>query len=338
MNFFNETIKRFFSKSNSEDDLKKLFLWFNSAKGQSEIKKSLDKSWDTFEEDDNIEVDSGKMIQNIKNRIQYNQTSKLRLKMKQFLPYAAMLAIVFCFVFYLSAYFKNNTDQFVNTNNISVITEKGQRSKVILPDSSIVWLNSGTTLSYCENFSQNERKVTLDGQAFFDVAHKTDSPFTVQCNDLLISVLGTKFDVGAYPESSKISVMLESGKVELSHQRIKSFTYTMSPGELAEFDVSDYKMNIRHPDMIKYCSWKDGVLLFKNDPMEMVIEKLERWYNIDVVVKDAEVYQSIFTGTIQNESYEQIFRLIEFSCPVKCQIIYAPEPGITPKIIITKSK
>lgn len=336
MNIFNETIKRFFSKTHSETDLKNLFLWFNSKKGHSEIKELLDKSWDTFQFDNNIKIDSEKILQNIKKGIRANQPSPFRLKIKRLLPYAAMLAITISFVFYTYNYRKNNTGHVnINNNYTSVITENGQRSKVVLPDSSIVWLNSGTTLSYCDNFSQNKRKVILDGQAFFDVAHDENSPFTVQCNDLVISVLGTKFDVGAYPETGKISVVLESGKVELSHQKITLFSYTMSPGEMAELNLSDNKMNISYPNVVKYSAWKDGMLIFKNDPMKVVIDKLKRWYNIDIVVKDQKVYNTIFTGTIQSESFEQIFRLIEFSCPVKCQVIYSTKEELLPKIVIS---
>ncbi|MEN8249729.1 MAG: FecR domain-containing protein [Bacteroidota bacterium] len=339
MNFFNETIKRFFSKTHSEKDLKNLFLWFNSTKGHSEIKESLDKSWDTFQFDNNIKVDSEKILQNIKKGIRNYQSSRFKRKVRQFLPYVAMLAITISFVFYIYNYRKNYTGQVnINNNYTSIITENGQRSKVVLPDSSIVWLNSGTTLSYHDNFSQNKREVTLNGQAFFEVAHNKERPFTVQCNDLVVSVLGTKFDVEAYPEIGKISVVLKSGKVGLTHQKIASFSYTMSPGEMAEFNLSDNKMNISYPDVEKYSAWKDGILIFKNEPMKEVIDKLRRWYNVDIVVKDQEVYNSVFTGTIQNESYEQIFRLIEFACPIKCQVIYNTEGDVPSQIIISIKK
>ena len=105
-----------------------------------------------------------------------------------------------------------------------------------MPDSSIVWLNSGTTLTYRDNFSEHRREVILNGEAFFKVAHNDKLPFDVCCNDVVISVLGTEFDVNAYPESGKVSVALESGKVVLSHNRIESFNYTLKPGELATYD------------------------------------------------------------------------------------------------------
>jgi ferric-dicitrate binding protein FerR (iron transport regulator) len=110
----------------------------------------------------------------------------------------------------------------------------------------------------------------------------------------------------------------------------------MEPGELAAYNLADNTMHISTTDVAKYSSWKEGLLIFRNEPIKTVFEKLERWYNVDIEVADEKVYESIFTGTIQNESYEQIFRLIKFSCPVKCSINHNSDSELIPKIIITK--
>jgi len=331
-----ETLKNFLSRSYSETDLKNLFYWFNSRKGHSEISRILDKNWEAFDFDGNIAVDSEKILANIKNEIRHRKNRGLKNNFKHFLPYAAVFAAILGLVFFLATY----TGSFFRSQNqansmASVITENGQRSKVILPDSSVVWLNSGSQLSYNSSSFSKNRKVVLNGQAFFQVAKNSQKPFSVESGDLSIRVLGTRFDVEFYPETGKISVALESGKVQLAHRRIESFNYALSPGELAEFDMAANKISISKPDINKYTSWKDGVLLFKNDPMGRVFEKLEKWYNIEIVVEDAEVYKSIFTGTIRNENYEQIFRLIEYSCPVKCRVINSPDPGRIPVIEIS---
>ena len=207
---------------------------------------------------------------------------------------------------------------------------------VVLPDSSTVWLNSGTTLTYRDNLSENKREVILNGQAFFDVAENEDSPFTVQSGDFVVSVTGTSFDVNAYPESGVVSVALESGKVELMHRRILTFNYTMLPEEVACYNLSKNSMNVTSTDIKRYSSWKDGLLIFRNEPIKTVFDKLTRWFNIDIEVLDNRVYESIFTGTIQYESYEQIFRLIEYSCPLKCRINHNSATDMLPIIFIDK--
>jgi len=337
MNLFSETIKRYFTNSCSENDIKNLFLWLNSEKGLSEIDEMLYNSWDSFDNDINIDIDSEKLLKNIRRGIKSKKSFELRRNLTTLLPYAAMLLILLGSVFFFFSYNRNISDMPEGDKRFtSVITENGQRSKVILPDSSVVWLNSGTSLSYNDNFIQNQRKVIVDGQAFFTVYPDEKNPFTVQCNDLLITVLGTTFDVNSYPESGKVSVMLKSGQVELSHMKISSINYTLSPGELASYDTSDSSINISKADSYQYSSWKDGILIFRDEPISSVFENLARWYNVNIEVTDEEVYKSIFTGTIQNESYEQIFKLLEFSCPVECNIQHNLNSESIPKIIISK--
>jgi transmembrane sensor len=219
----------------------------------------------------------------------------------------------------------------------SVSTENGQRSKVVLPDSSIVWLNSGTTVSYPDDFSDQNRKVVLKGQAFFQVTHKNNDPFFVQANGLVVRVLGTRFDINAYPQEDEIAVVLESGKIELTHQERKSFSYTMKPGEKATLSLSDdSKLKVSSVDASVYSSWKDGKIIFRNSPMKNVVEQLRRWYNVDIEIADPEVYNSVYTGTIKNESYEEIFRLIGIACHVDCRVEHHYGKEAKPQITISK--
>ena len=157
----------------------------------------------------------------------------------------------------------------------------------------------------------------------------------MQCGDIGVKVLGTKFDVNGYPENGEISVVLESGSILLTHKQY-TLDYVLSPGEQADYNIKENEIKVHDTDVEKYTSWKDGILIFRNDPMELVINKLERWYNIDIVVKDPNVYNSIFTGTVINESYQQIFKLIEYSCPVRCEVVENMNPKQIPKIIISK--
>ncbi len=232
----------------------------------------------------------------------------------------------------------NNLTRTENMSTLytSINTDNGQRSRVMLPDSSIVWLNSGTTLSYPVNFSEDNRKIILEGQAFFQVTHKNKSPFSVQADGLVIRVLGTKFDVSAYPGNNEIAVVLKNGKVELTHQEYETFNYIMKPGEKALYNVTDNTMNVGLIDTDVYLSWIDGELIFRNEPINNVIEKLEKWYDIDVTVSDPEVYNSIFSGTIKNESYEEIFRLIGIACDLNCRMKHNYEKEEKPEIILSK--
>lgn len=217
----------------------------------------------------------------------------------------------------------------------TVSTQNGQNSKIVLPDSSVVWINSGTTLSYNSNFAISKRDIRLSGQAYFEVSRNENMPLTVSCEELKIRVLGTSFDVSAYSDEDQINVILESGKVELLRENEKSFGYTMKPGEKVEFNTERKEMLVSTIDLAKFTSWRNGVLIFRNDPMDMVFKKLERWYNIQIEVKDPKVNQLVFNATIVNESIDEIFELIRFSCGVNYKVIPSKNPEVPIKVVIS---
>ncbi len=331
------TIRSFFKKKCSPEELSELFHWFNSARGIQELENELDNSWENFTAPDELAIDSEKIFKCIKKGIRPQKSKKTIRVARKLLPYASVLLFLVALrLFFISNEKHTSSPKNLYSFNTTVITEGGQRSKVILPDSSVVWLNSGTTLSYHEDAQSNQRKVQLSGEAFFQVRHNENKPFLVQNQQLIVQVLGTQFNVEAYPETGKINVALQSGSVHLSQEQNESFQYQLKPGEIAAFDVEHNEIKIAKTDVERISAWKNGTLIFHNEPMKTVIEKLERWYNIDVEVRDDAVYNSVFTGTITNEGYEQIFRLIEFTCPVKCTIVNKLQSDKKPKITITK--
>ena len=265
----------------------------NAKKGNREIFRKVKIAWAILSSSSKhlSDFDEENLFLKIKEEISGKKRNMVP-SVYTVLKYAAGIIILISLttIFYLNKQDQNNipetTEEILYT---SVVTENGQRSKVVLPDSSIVWLNSGTTLSYPNTFSGENRKVSLKGQAFFQVYHKENYPFSVHANGLMVTVLGTKFDVDAYPENDEIAVVLESGKVELTHEGFESFNYIMKPGERANYNITANSLNIGHADTSIYSSWKDGKLIFRNEPMKYVVEKLRKWYNIDIEVADTEV-------------------------------------------------
>lgn len=330
-----EIIKRLFSNSLSNLDLKNLFYWLNSEKGQNEIEGELEEKWSSFEQDERIPIDSNKMLSNIKNEISRPKAFQLSIVVRRFLPYAAILVVALVSAFFLNSYYKNSTNNIYHNTYTTFVTENGQRSKLVLPDSSVVWLNSGTSLSYLYN-KKKKRSIVLNGQAFFEVKRDEKNPFLVESNGMKVKVLGTRFGVEAYAESDETVVVLESGSVELNYGLNDKNTKTLVPGDVAVFSEKTNTLQVRNTDVQKYISWKNNKLIFRNEPMREVIKDLERWFNVEVDVLDEEVFNSIFTGTITNQNYEQIFKLIEYSCSVKCKIETNNTTGLIPRVIMSK--
>jgi ferric-dicitrate binding protein FerR (iron transport regulator) len=252
----------------------------------------------------------------LQNRI-YSSEKTFRLTaLYRYAAVAFLFLSMAATMFYLgrSGSFNGNKLQYT-----SVVADYGQISKVVLPDSSIIWLNSGTTLTYNNKFAVTNRDLSLKGQAFLNVTKNKRIPLTVSSGDLKVNVLGTRFDMRAYPEDNQISVVLESGSVELVNAASKSFSYKLKPGEMAKYRTDTKAIEINEINPSNYTTWKDGELVFVNDPMENVIRRLERKFNIEIVVKNPRVYQSIFNANFKNESLTEILDYIEFSCPITYQ-------------------
>ena len=248
------------------------------------------------------------------------------LKLYSYLGYAAVLLLVSsisALSFFLGK--ENSISHDLGIKYTSVVAERGQISKVILPDSSVVWLNSGTTLTYDNSFSYKNRNLNLNGQAFLQVKKNKDLPLIVTSGDLRVKVLGTRFDVRAYPDENSIHVFLESGKVELLNSAIKSFDYNLIPGQIAKFHLESGKIDIKEASKKDYSTWKDGELIFVDSPMVDVIKKLERKFDIKVTVKDPNVYKTVFNANFTTESLKEILDFIQFTCPIKYQLVKQKE-------------
>ncbi len=252
------------------------------------------------------------------------------------LKYAAVfiLAIsISSLFFYVQS--PNHLDRQSIVQYTTVIADNGQISRIVLPDSSVVWLNSGTKITYNNNFAVNNREINLTGQAFFKVTKNEKIPLKVFCNNLEVKVLGTRFDVSAYPEDKDILVVLESGKVEVLNTKINSFRYELNPGEMARYDALSGNVSLKKVNPEEFISWKEGILIFRDDPMDEVLAKLERRYDIDIKVNQPDIYKSVFTATIKNETLEEIFKSIGYSCSLRYKIIKGGNLNTRIKIILS---
>ncbi len=234
-------------------------------------------------------------------------------KMNQFFRYAAIFFLVLSIsgvTYFINDVFKQ--DESFTT----VIAENGHISKVELPDGSLVWLNSGSKMSFSNNFASYNRNIKLSGEAYFHVKRNEDLPLVVDGGELQVKVLGTKFNVSAYPENKKVRVVLESGKVELLNSEIESFTYLLQPGELAIFDKAKRNLVVRKVNTVKFTAWKNGIMNIYDQSLEELVKRLEIRYNQEFKISD-EIKDLHYTFTIKNESLDEIIQLMEGITPIK---------------------
>jgi len=163
-----------------------------------------------------------------------------------------------------------------------LIIPYGKTSEVMLADGTKVFLNAGSRLVYPENFTGKTREVFLAGEAFFDVKHDQNHPFIVQLSDLRIKVLGTRFNISAYPTDNVIETVLAEGKVRMEKNNAGLFdkVIEMVPDQLASFDRITKETNVRKVNTENYTLWTTGILKFESTDLNRITKRLERFYNI----------------------------------------------------------
>ncbi|SEM38660.1 FecR family protein [Olivibacter domesticus] len=189
----------------------------------------------------------------------------------------------------LSEYANNNLQNEVEWNTIT--TPKGGMFNIVLPDSSQVFLNASSSISFPTNFAQHEREIKLTGEAYFEVERHKDIkgnsnvPFIVHVGSQLIEVLGTKFNVAAYTETPSIVTTLLSGAVKVTMGQGKEQSkdaVILKPGEQSRANKNSHKITVHEADIEESMAWKDGYFLFNNEPLKQIMEKITRWYNVEV--------------------------------------------------------
>lgn len=187
----------------------------------------------------------------------------------------------------------------------TLVVPYGRRADVLLADGSRVWLNSGSRLVYPNTFKGSKREVYLQGEAFFEVSHNKQQPFHVYVNDVDVKVLGTSFNVRAYPDEKNLKTTLVTGSVELSAEQNKKRA-RLIPGRMAIYENGN-QFNIHTVNTEIQTSWKSGYLYLRNEPLQNLLKTLERYYNVPVALEDSEE-DRYFSGrlTLQNDIKEVI--------------------------------
>ena len=178
-----------------------------------------------------------------------------------------------------------NSDNAIPTPEMAMnqlIIPYGKTSEVMLSDGTKVFLNAGSRLVYPENFTGKTREVFLVGEAFFEVKHDMDHPFIVQLSDLRVKVLGTRFNISAYPSDNVIETVLTEGKVDLEkkHAGLLDKSIEMVPDQLASFNRTSQETTLRKVNTDDYTLWTAGILKFESADLNRITKRLERFYNI----------------------------------------------------------
>lgn len=290
--------------------------WFKSDVSRDELRNYIQRKWE-IASNSSIPTDlKERMFRKIQSRIESVAVEKKevgRFSLRNIMRYAAIGLLVICAG--LGGHLLTRYSRSVGAEkDYLVFAAKGQKASVVLPDGSKVWLNSDSEIKYTNLYGDGERIISLDGEAYFEVAKDSLNRFVVQAGDLAVEALGTSFNVKAYEEDNQAVVTLFQGKVKTSVGRDEAFllpdqavTYLKNKGQLKKSTLND---------AYRACLWRNNELAFNDEALSEIAVLLNRMYNIQVVFKSEKVKALRFTGVITNNSLDNIIELISLTSPI----------------------
>ncbi|WP_430813109.1 FecR family protein [Carboxylicivirga sp. RSCT41] len=275
-----------------------------------EVRKQFVDIRDIWNVSDSSEFDAAGAFTRFKKQIR-SEEPKGKQRSIAWLKYAGIAASLIIMLM-LGKYFSTVNEPTVQF--YSYETKAGERKLLTLPDSSKVWMHANSVLTYSMGFNSTERKVTFKGEAFFDVAHNASLPFEVESGLHTITVLGTRFNVKA--NERVVETVLEDGKVQINVDS-NNQQCQLLPGEKSEFDMhSKLLVKVKEPHMDVYTAIIKGQLVFKNEAFSKLAPRLEQWYGLTIKLDD-DVRDLRFTGTIDNESIDDVLNIMAMSNNIK---------------------
>lgn len=228
---------------------------------------------------------------------------------------AAVLALVFMAGLGLGDGFNKSEGKLAYTK---IIAPEGNKTQIVLPDSTYVWLNSGSEIQYASDYSSKNRKVSMKGECFFDVVKDPAHPFIVQGSKFQVKVFGTKFNVNEDASKNTADVTLVSGKVQvlsLDNQPVSDLV----PGQQLVYNQGNYQVR-KAANMEALTAWLNNMLIFDNQPFEEVIHYLEKWYGVKIHLDHTLYYSHNYTFKVKTESLREVMELISVITPIEYSI------------------
>ncbi len=349
-------ILKYFDSELSEAEREKLILDIIKDPEKKVEFEQLLKSWSASALAANSveNVDIAEEYKNILNQInkyelQHKRSTQILVPLKSVFKYAAL--ILFLIGFGITSYFYLKPAEEVAYNEIS--TKTGEKAHVKLSDGTSIWLNASSKLKYPNNLNGKKVDVYLQGEAYFDVTHVGNRVFQVHTSDLNIKVLGTAFNVKSYPEEKITETTLVRGKVRIEGRSAEADDFViLLPNQKASYLGNHSKlivtesvsknMEARSDDLHQLkeiasktnatvvlsnnvntkfeTSWKDGRLEFVDEQFSSLAVKMERWFGVNISIKDLQLQSVRYTGTFEKENIEQALKALSISLPFKYTI------------------
>ncbi|MGK7394154.1 MAG: FecR family protein [Candidatus Cyclobacteriaceae bacterium M3_2C_046] len=302
------------SKRNIEKIIREYLTGRESKEGQTLFNQWFQSFEDNYNPLSQVEasVKKNQMLKRIYKNIPSDpESGKVKQSKLYFISWkiaaVVVLLIVSSVILYSSGFNRSNSPNWLLKETVS-----GQKAIVTLPDGSSVKLNSNSSLKYPDNFDANLRPVFLEGEGFFEISKDPKRPFEVFVGDIKLMVLGTSFNVKSSKDSSVV-IAVNSGKVKVATQSKPEAFHVLVPEDVLLFDHQNSKFKKSSGSLHEITGWKDGLLIFNNNSLDEVADKLEQWYGVTIENRTNPDTGCVVTGKHRNESLINVLEALQFS-------------------------
>lgn len=308
-----EQIQEVLAGTSTPDVAQLVAKWFATDEGAAYLSRNMDCDVERIKLDYeelyvNHPIPSEEMYTHIHRKIRQKRIRRIIFRVAAVLVPFIVLAGLFVQV-------NSRIDLFGNSGYEEIYVAKGERLQMMFQDGTRVYINSDSRLKYPKKFALSSREVYLEGEAYFVVSKNPHRPFIVNLNGPAVHVLGTSFDVQAYPENKDITVWLDEGHVNLTLSSNKK--YPLQPGEKLVYNRESDRCTIsRNTDTQLSSLWKKNVIAFKDAPLAEVVKVLNRWYNVNFKIENQNAWNVYFTLTSENTLLEKVLQDLEKIAPL----------------------
>jgi len=311
------SVVRFLNGEMSLHERRELETWISESESNRKYFNDIKTIYEASHKELNNIADTDNEWKRLLNRIDSDKKKKISL-LSIYSRVAAVLLLPLLGLGLFYHYNGNVKNDIYSNDQLVVVTPLGQKSRLILPDSTVVWLNSASELSYSSFGADGLRKVCLKGEGYFEVTKDAEHPFIVSTKDYDVKVLGTKFNVRSYDTDDVTETALKEGKVAISFSNGSS--YELKPGQVA-MAGNNGRIKIKNTNTENLICWKNNILRFNNTPVKDMTPMLEHWYGVKIDVKNMDkVADKRFTMTIKTESLKETLQLMKFVTPIKYSV------------------
>lgn len=314
-----EMLGKYLSHETTKAETAQVEKWANQS---GKNREELDKIRLMLEQADSVyklkQYNSEAAWKNVAGKLEATPSEKVRKinfrkeGMKTFYKYAAVFLVAL--LLGTAGYFIGFQNPLQEIYSTELVANVQNANEYVLPDGSTVTLNSESKISFQKRFKGQTREVSITGEAFFDVKSNPEKPFVINAGKAKIKVLGTSFNVSAYPENEKVEVVVETGRVEVSHKKNESEAadekIMLAPGEkgtlMEKENILEKSMNTDR----NYLAWKTRNLVFDETPMKQVISHLKKVYHIDIQVKDKEINDMVLTAEFDKKPIDFVLNVV----------------------------